>query len=265
MFKVLGNPIKQSLSPNIMQLFASQFNLVIDYQRLLVAENEFVKIIKQLQAQQYVGLNVTTPFKNQAYAVADKTTARADIVKNANTITFKNGKILADNTDGIGFIRDIANYVNLNPKLKVLLMGAGGAAAAVAASLANENISFYLANRSLDKAEQMCKTLNIANCTIDSIGSFKHLEFDLIINATSIGLVDKSEQFNLELQATKPFCYDLIYSLTTDTPFIKWAKNQGHNCADGFGMLVEQGAESFYCWHKKFPDTATVKKIIANN
>ncbi len=200
-------------------------------------------------------MNITLPFKQNAFALAAIKTARCTQAKAANTLWFNKNELYADNTDGIGLIRDLANHCELAGKT-VLVLGAGGAARGIIGPLIAAGIAgLTLVNRTQEKAKNLQADFSQIKCL-----AFAELKtsFDLIINATSASL--KDEQIGLSPFFLKPttLCYDLAYSQQDRTNFVQWAFEQGVKGIDGLGMLVEQAAEAFYIWHGLRPDAAEV-------
>lgn len=251
-YAVIGLPIKHSLSPLIHQQFAKQQGLIITYEALEVAQDFLETTITRCFCEATRGLNISSPYKELAYQLASTHTPRCRQAKAANTLWMQDGVLQADNTDGIGFIRDLSRYFDLNAK-RVLLLGAGGAARGVICGLLSENISeLAIFNRTATKAQALCdEFIKLTYCAdINTVGPY-----DLIINATSVGLIDDMMHLPSSLLAPATYCYDLVYSLNQTTPFVRWARQQGCLARDGLGMLIEQAAESFYRWHGVMPDT----------
>lgn len=252
---VFGYPIAHSLSPSIHQQFAEQCGVVLEYSKQLVNEAVFEEKVNVFFQQGGLGLNITLPFKERAYVMADCRTERCQQAGAANTLWMKNGLLHADNTDGIGFIRDIRRYLDLSEQ-SILILGAGGAARGVIGPLlACRPKLLTVANRTLERADALRDMfIGIETCELAKLAG----GYDLVINATSAGLKGQALPFADDLVASKPFCYDLSYQADSDTPFVHWAKQHGLQVVDGIGMLIEQAAESFYIWHGKYPDTSKI-------
>ncbi len=257
-YAVIGNPIEHSKSPLIHQAFARQFNKSIVYEKVLAPLDGFAATVTRLQAEGYLGANVTVPFKFEASKLCDGLSSRVIAMGSeaVNTLTFKNGFIRGDNTDGVGLRQDVE--VNLNFLLQgknVLILGAGGAAQGALLSLMGAK-SITVANRSLDKALQM--VTGIYDSFDASAVEYQDLKksFDLIINATSAGLTNSPLPLPDVIFGYQTLAYDMMYG--RDTPFMQQARAAGARVADGLGMLVEQAAEAFYLWHGLRPDTAPV-------
>ena len=257
---VMGNPIKHSKSPQIHAMFASQCRQDLHYQAVLVEPDSFTKALSLFQQQGGKGLNVTVPFKVDAWNELKHLSARAEKAAAVNTIWFDNeGKGHGDNTDGIGLINDLnANGIRLQDK-RVLILGAGGAVRGVLASLAGQDLKdLMVMNRTLSKAREL-QRLFVDEIEIQVCAYDEHIAVspDIIINATSAGLQGRLPPVRAELLAGT-ICYDMVYA-SEDTAFVSWAKANGAKLAlDGLGMLVEQAAESFYIWRNQRPQTKPV-------
>jgi shikimate dehydrogenase len=260
-YAVLGNPIAHSKSPLIHAEFAKQTAQNISYEAILAPLDGFAVTVQDLAVQGFKGANVTVPFKFEAFALCDNLSDRAFAAGAVNTLTFENGKINGDNTDGAGLINDIT--LNLGVALqaaRILLLGAGGAAQGVLLPLLNEQpASITIANRSLEKAHFMAQKMAAqhAVCNI-TISNYENLDgqFDVIINATSTGLSDTALPIPDAIFAKNCLAYDMMYG--RETPFMAQARANGAQVADGLGMLVAQAAEAFYIWRGVRPQTAPV-------
>ena len=264
-YAVIGNPIAHSKSPQIHRMFAEQTGQNISYEKLEAPLNGFAATVERLRENGYKGCNVTVPFKIEAFLGSRKRSPRALHAVAANTLMFRNGEVSADNTDGIGLIRDIQNNLGISiTDKRVLLIGAGGAAQGVLYPLLEQNPSLlHVANRTKEKAEIFITTPELA----EIIGrievrakAFSELygqQYDVIINATSAGLKDEMPAIPETIFAPGALAYDMMYG--KETPFMKFAREQGAAIvADGLGMLVEQAAESFYIWRGVRPETAPI-------
>ena len=252
-YALVGNPITHSLSPRIHRLFAEQTKQPISYEAIELSLDDFPAQIRELQQQGLKGLNVTVPFKQQAWEICQHTSSRGEQAGAVNTLVFMdNGDISGDNTDGAGLIRDlVCNHDTAIAQRKILILGAGGAArGALGPLLALQPESITIANRTLERAEKLALDFipvgQINPCSYDDLGPEK---FDLIINATAAGLSGQVPPIPEEVFDSNSICYDMMYNLDAPTAFVTWAKNHGVTTAiDGLGMLVEQAAESFYIW-----------------
>lgn len=260
-YAVMGNPIKHSKSPQIHKVFAEQTNQELSYVAKLVPMDGFQTAVKDFQKQNGRGLNITVPFKQEAYELVDELRPRAKLARAVNTLIFmKDGRIGGDNTDGIGMVRDILNnhYGQLTGK-RILLVGAGGAVRGVLGPLLHEQPQkVVIANRTVEKAMTLAKDFEDLGDV--SVSAFNRLsgEFDWIINGTAASLQGEVPPIPTEVIGDHTDCYDMMYS-NTITAFNAWANEQGaRNTYDGLGMLVEQAAESFRVWRGIMPDTRMV-------
>lgn len=265
-YAVIGNPIAHSKSPEIHAQFAAQCGIPLRYERVLAPVDGFAAAVDGLRAQGLCGCNVTVPFKLDAFAYATERSSDVLWAGAANTLSFKNECVTADNTDGVGLVRDITH--NLGVALqgkKVLLLGAGGAARGVLRPILNERpAGVVVKNRSLDKAHtwlaQIVQNTDFAQVTQGIVLSVQAwadetLEsYDVVINATASGLSDEFTSPSGVRLSKNALAYDMMYG--KQTGFMTWAQTQGAQVADGWGMLVEQAAASFQIWHGIAPDTA---------
>lgn len=262
-YRVFGNPIKQSRSPFIHQKFAEQTQVLLNYQSEYVEIGEFAQAVKQLIKIGGKGANVTAPFKEEAMALCDKLTERAKLAGAVNTLSFVNGEVWGDTTDGDGLVNDLlANDVVLKNK-KILLLGAGGAAKGVILPLLEQSPSkLVVANRTVSKAEaiiQQYPKYPIACCAFEEVTDHK---FDVIINATSAGLNGQALPIAEEVIQPNVICYDMTYGKTL-TPFLQLAEQRNASkLIDGLGMLVGQAAVSFAIWRNIQPDTKNVLALL---
>ncbi|MFA5825954.1 MAG: shikimate dehydrogenase [Gallionellaceae bacterium] len=258
-YAVIGHPISHSKSPLIHQAFAAQMHQDMSYEAIEAPLDGFNATIERLIGEGYRGCNVTVPFKFEAFKLCKQLTGRAQAAQAVNTLLFRDGAILGDNTDGAGLLTDIEQ--NLQCKLlfkKVLLMGAGGAAHGVIWQLFNAGATITVANRTVEKAQQMVAEFAAYGTVFAS--SYEALAgrtFDVVVNATSSSLADELPPLPNGLFAPQALAYDMMYG--KQTPFLKFAAEQGAaQMADGLGMLVEQAAEAFFKWREVRPDTAPV-------
>jgi shikimate dehydrogenase len=262
-YAVVGNPIAHSKSPLIHAAFAKQTNQEMSYERILAPLDGFDAMIKELIAQRYKGVNVTVPFKFEAFNLCDTLTDRAQAAGAVNTLTFKDNQINGDNTDGTGLVRDIThNLKHILHNKRTLLLGAGGAAEGVLQPLlACELGSLVIANRTIEKAERMISR-QVGALHQLSASTYADLNnpFDIIINATSAGLTDTTLPIANIIFAENGLAYDMMYG--RETPFMAQARANGAQVADGLGMLVEQAAEAFYIWRGVRPDTKPIIEMI---
>lgn len=257
-YAVVGHPVAHSQSPLIHAEFARQTGQDLTYARLLAPMDGFAEVVEAFRAGGGAGMNVTVPFKEQAFDLATKKTPRAQLAGAVNTFTFENGEVLGDNTDGTGLTRDLTANLGVSIKGKrVLLMGAGGAARGVIGPLLQEQpAALVLVNRTSEKAEQLAGVFDrgLAAC---GYGDLEGQRFDIVINATSASLAGHVPELPIAIFTADALAYDMMYGI--ETAFMTWAKQHGaKHIADGLGMLVEQAAESFYLWRGIRPETQTV-------
>jgi shikimate dehydrogenase len=259
-YAVLGNPIEHSKSPLIHAAFAKQAGHTIAYERILTPLNGFKNTVYTLIQKGYQGVNVTVPFKFEAYALCDIKSAHAYTAGAVNTLMFQHGKIYGHNTDGGGLVNDIKQNLNYQIKGKrILLLGAGGASQGVFQSLVDQSPALIVvANRTKIKAEQLVKKyVHYAHlCVACSFEELSHQQFDLIINATSTGLTNAALPITDDLFANNALAYDMMYG--HETPFMKQAKRSGATVADGLGMLIEQAALAYHVWRNVKPNTQLI-------
>lgn len=263
LYAVIGNPIAHSKSPLIHAAFAQQTHQSMQYTAILSAVDSFKNTLADFQRQGGKGLNITVPFKLEAYQLATHLTERAAIAQAVNTLTFERNEILGDNTDGVGLVRDIECNLGIPIATKrILLMGAGGAARGVILPLLELQPSrLAIVNRTPQKADAL-KQQFIAhgNILAGDYTSVSHQHFDIIINATSSSLNDALPELSPSAFAHTILAYDMMYGIEP-TRFLKFARQNGvQRIADGIGMLVEQAAESFFVWRGIRPQT---KPVIA--
>lgn len=247
----------------IHQQFASQLVLDVDYQAILSPLDNFTQVVDRFFVTGGHGCNVTVPFKEQAFKLCGHVSHAAKVAGAVNTLTIKEGVLCGDNTDGIGLVNDLRrNNVSLSG-IRVLLLGAGGAARGIILPLINAGVSaIVIANRTIEKAHQLASLVDpdiVSGCGLDDI---PEQSYDLIINASSAGLKGRGPTVSAELVQHSTVCYDMIYSAET-TAFCQWGNNSGaYLCIDGLGMLVEQAAESFRLWTGKQPNTLLTLTLL---
>jgi shikimate dehydrogenase len=256
-YAVIGNPITHSKSPFIFRAFAAQTGEDIEYVPLQAPLDGFADFIERVMDAGYKGVNVTAPFKQEAYNLANDLTYAARVSRSANMLTFEGDSILADSTDGDGLMQDIRFNlgISLIYQKKVLLIGAGGAARSIALQLSEEGTKLVIANRTVEKAMELASEYhNVEGCGFDTLSGRK---FDIVINATSTGFQDIELPLPVDIFADHALAYDIAYGRMT--PFMKFAETNGvSGVYDGLGMLVEQAAQSFYIWRGKHPDTHAI-------
>ena len=263
-YGVMGYPVSHSRSPVIHRLFALQTGENIQYELLQVTPQKLEAAIRQFQRTGGKGLNITVPHKTEVVKLCDHLSERASTAGAVNTLTFRDGEIHGENTDGIGLLRDLAINQGFSiDGANILILGAGGATRGILGPLLEmQPASLRIANRTLDKAEVLVEHFSssgpVSACRFDVIPVTE--KYDLVINATSAGVKGDKPPYPSAAVSHETFCYDLSYGLTP-TPFSLWARDQGaERSIMGWGMLVEQAAESFHIWRGVRPDTAPVLK-----
>lgn len=261
-YAVMGNPIAHSKSPRIHHLFAEQTGQLIGYDALLVEKDNFPAAVIEFMATGGKGLNITVPFKQEAWQIADTLSERAQRAGAVNTLWWnESGSLQADNTDGIGLVRDLTRNLSITLQDKtILLLGAGGAARGVLAPLLNEQpAGVHIANRTIERATELADSFaDLGMVQSSGFDSIDMRNFDIVINATAAGLEGQVPPLAAGVIGTNSVCYDMIYG-PEPTVFMQYAVQQGcQHAVDGLGMLVEQAAESFRLWRGIAPDTTPV-------
>ncbi|MGE8563532.1 MAG: shikimate dehydrogenase [Acinetobacter bohemicus] len=248
-FAVIGHPIEQSRSPELHHAFAQKTGIDLHYSKRLAPLDGFEANIKEFFAQGGVGMNVTVPFKEQAFAQCHVLTERAKIAKAVNTLWMQDGQLHGDNTDGQGLV-DAIQALNWNlDNTAILIIGAGGATRGVIYPLVQAGVKkIVIANRTLARAEQLVADLKdavpqatLATISLDNLSG----EFDLVINATSASLSGDA----LVLPETLQFKYAYEMAYGKPSSFLDQAKARGLPTSEGYGMLVGQAIESFSIWN----------------
>ncbi|HSN51140.1 MAG TPA: shikimate dehydrogenase [Woeseiaceae bacterium] len=266
-YGVMGYPVAHSRSPVIHQLFAQQTGQDMRYELLRVAPEKLEEAVRQFQRTGGKGLNITVPHKRAVFRLVDHLSERASTAGAVNTLTFRNNEIYGDNTDGIGLLRDLVVNVGLNLEgASLLILGAGGATRGIIGPLLEMQPRLVcIANRTLSRAEDLAERFvtrgPVRACSFDDVPVAEPC--DLVINATSAIHGGEMPPYPEAAISPATFCYDLSYSLHP-TPFCKWALEHGAaHALMGWGMLVEQAAESFHIWRGVRPDTKPVLKQIS--
>ena len=271
-YAVIGNPIAHSKSPLIHAEFAKQTGQDMSYEALLAPVDGFANEVTAFRNQGGRGMNVTLPFKLDAFELATEKSPRALDAGAVNMLKFSADSIFGDNTDGVGLTRDITQNLGISIRDKrVLLIGAGGAARGVIYPLLQEGpLSLALANRSFDKARELISRyfqISFFKRTHLAALPFADLageSFDIVINASSASVTDQALPLPANLFARGSLAYEMMYGKGR-TPFLKFAREDGAaKACDGLGMLVEQAAESFYLWRGVRPDTQFVLNRLKN-
>ncbi|MBF0751998.1 MULTISPECIES: shikimate dehydrogenase [unclassified Pasteurella] len=256
-YAVWGNPISQSLSPLIQGKFAAQTQQAMTYEAKLGDLDTFEQQLATFFSQGAKGCNVTAPFKTRAYQLADEHSERARLAQACNTMKkLADGRLYADNTDGIGLVTDLERLNWIKPNQRILILGAGGATQGVLLPLLQAQQNIVLANRTLAKAEALAEIFQpygeIQAVAMDKI---PRQSYNLIINATSAGLSGSTAPVSADILKLGHAFYDMQYAKGSDTPFVVFCKSLGlTNISDGLGMLVAQAAHSFHLWRGVMPD-----------
>jgi shikimate dehydrogenase len=264
-YAVFGNPIAHSKSPLIHAAFAKQTEQNLTYSAECVPLDGFSQQVGDFFKKGGKGLNVTVPFKLEAFALAQSQTERAEIAGAINTLWIgKCGTLSGDNTDGVGLLRDITinQLFDIKGK-KILILGAGGAVRGIVSPLLSANPQqIIIANRTLSKAAELAtlEPKTMKSCEFDDLNGET---FDLIINGVSSGLHGEMPNLPNNMFKNNALAYDMVYG-NQATPFMKWAENQHVKAVDGVGMLVEQAAEAFFIWRGIRPETLPVIKYLKN-
>ncbi len=264
-YRVFGNPIAQSKSPQIHQQFAEQTGESLTYEKQLVDVEGFSAAAKQFFADGGKGLNITVPFKLDAFEFATQLTERAQNAGAVNTLkVLEEGSILGDNTDGQGLVSDMVDNLGWSLEGKnILVLGAGGAVRGVLQPLLEQSPArVVIANRTIAKALTLVREFKRYG-KVQACGfvDLNEQQFDVVINGTSASLSGDLPPLPDMLLGEDAVCYDMMYG-AEPTVFMQWAKQQGaKDIADGLGMLVGQAAEAFYVWRGVKPQ---VKPVITS-
>lgn len=258
-YAVIGNPVAHSKSPEIHALFARQTGQDIEYTRLLSPLDSFSTTVMRFVREGGHGMNVTVPFKFDAFDLSSQLTSRAKMAGAVNTLRFDGATIYGDNTDGAGLVADITRNAGI-PLFdsRILLLGAGGAAYGVMLPLLEQKPGFVqLANRNESKAKELADRFSgYGKIAASSYAELKD-SFDVVINATSAGLQAAMPPVPSAVFHENTLALDMVYA-DNPTLFMIFASQHGAKVRDGFGMLVEQAAESFFVWRGVRPDTKSV-------
>lgn len=260
-YAVMGNPISHSKSPAIHTRFAAETAEAVNYTAIQVDPGGFAQAVGNFHAAGGKGLNITVPFKQEAWSLVDSMSLRAQRAGAVNTIKFDDNQLYGDNTDGVGLVNDLVknNKLELTGK-QILLMGAGGASRGVLIPLLEQKPALIMiVNRTTDKALDLANQFSdigkIRGCGYEALQGKK---FDIVINATAASLSGEVPPLPSDIFADNGVAYDMMYA-SEPTSFLKWSALHGAvKNIDGLGMLVEQAAESFFIWRNVRPETLAV-------
>lgn len=263
-YAVFGNPVSHSQSPWIHARFAEQTGQHMEYGRQEVPLDAFADAVRAFFREGGKGLNITVPFKQEAWKLCQERSSRAESAGAVNTLLQRaDGQLFGENTDGIGLVRDLRDNLGLELAGKrLLILGAGGAVRGVLQPLLKAGVaSITIANRTVSRAEALA---NACGTPVRASGypELANQQFDLVINGTSTGLHGGMPELPDGLLADGAAAYDMVYG-AGPTPFMAWARQQGAALvSDGLGMLVEQAAESFRIWRGVTPETGPVIRAL---
>jgi shikimate dehydrogenase len=264
-YAVFGQPIAHSLSPRIHALFAAEAGIALDYRAIEADRAHFATALEAFAQTGGRGANVTLPLKQDALTLSAEISERARRCGSVNTLTRHGDGWHGDSTDGAGLLRDLRERHAFDPHARsCILLGAGGAARAVAFALADAGVErLAIANRTHERARELADAIDgtsieaIEWATLERAGAF-----DLVLHATAAGHGNEALVLPETLIAAQTLCYDLSYG-TAATAFLRWSRNAGaRRASDGLGMLIEQAAESFAIWHARRPETAPVFAVL---
>tara|TARA_B100001996_G_scaffold103341_1_gene77637 strand:- start:1571 stop:2365 length:795 start_codon:yes stop_codon:yes gene_type:complete len=257
-YLVIGNPIEHSLSPRLHNYWINQNKIKAIYDKKLINDKEIKDTISQIKTGDITGVNVTVPFKKSVIPYLEKLSPEANASQSVNTIYLEDNKITGHNTDIAGFELSLRYHKYDVKDKKVLILGAGGVAPSIILGLKKMSASqIMLCNRTKSKAENLKKIYN----DLDIVNWGDVPEFDMIVNATSVGLKKNEEiDINFQKSGSNKFYYDVIYN-PRETMFLKKAKEQGNIAENGIMMFIYQAHQAFTIWHKVMPkiDEETLK------
>ncbi len=259
-FLVIGNPLKHSLSPKLHGYWIEKNNIKATFEKKEINENEIENLISKIKEEEIYGMSVTKPFKKSVIPFLDKLTPLAEKLQSVNTIYRENKKIVGHNTDIGGFELSVKK-INFDIKnKKIFILGAGGVVPSIILGLQNMNVDkIFLSNRTRQKGESLKKIFP----NIELVEWGKIPNFDMIVNATSLGLKDTDEiKLDYEKIGSNKLFYDVIYN-PSPTNFLKKAKEFGNKTEDGKMMFIYQAHQAFTIWHKIMPiiDEESIKLL----
>ena len=250
-FLVIGNPIEHSLSPRLHNYWIKNNNINAVYEKQKLIENDLERIISQVREKKINGINVTVPFKKAVISYLDELTVEANKTQSVNTIYLKNNKLVGDNTDIIGFQKSVEDFKYDLDNKEVFILGAGGVVPSIIFALIKMKVSkIIISNRTREKADVLKNSFK----NIEIVDWGKAPNFDMIINATSLGL-KKEDRINVDFLSTikNKFFYDVIYN-PQETNFLKVGKELGNRTLNGKMMFIYQALSAFYLWHGLKPN-----------
>ena len=260
-FAVIGKPVAHSMSPQIHNFFAAQFDFKnYSYKKILSSKENLKETVNDFFRNGGSGLNITVPFKVDAYNLCDILDETASQCGSVNTLKSELGKIKGYNTDGQGFIDDLIKKNICINNSTILILGAGGSAMSIANSLLRESIESKISilNRTISNADKLVDYFSNNNLQIHKTGSV----YDLVINTTPISMSGDKVTFPNNFIKPSTICYDLFYS-KQQTTFQEWSNRNGIEiCYDGLGMLIEQAKHSFTIWNNKIPDVNSLEEQL---
>ena len=255
-FGIIGNPIKHSLSPVLHEYWFKKYNINADYSVIEASDNELPKIIKEVKQGNYSGINVTLPFKQKIINHIDKIVNDAELAGSVNTVLLDNDNtVIGENTDVYGLQAAYLKEIDNSPSKKALIIGAGGVSPSVILSIKKSGIkNIYITNRTNEKCIFLKRKFNFLNIISWEDLKTEVKNFDIIINATSLGLKN-GEDFNFNFSDTKNelIYIDTIYN-PLETKTFKYLKEEGRRVFNGLDMFIYQGQKSFYLWNKINPE-----------
>jgi len=248
-YLVIGNPIDHSLSPKLQNWWIKEYKINATYDKIQLEDHEIKNFIQDIKRQKIAGCNVTVPFKKTVIPFLDKLSSEAQQTQSVNTITFDNGDLIGHNTDIAGFDTAIRK-LNFSVKgKKVLILGAGGVVPSIIFALKNMHVQeIIISNRTREKAENLRVLFN--DLKILDWGSLT--DFNMVINATSLGLNNEKINLNFSSLGHDKLFYDVIYN-PHETHFLKMGKQLGYKTENGKTMFIYQALEAFKLWHKIEP------------
>jgi shikimate dehydrogenase len=274
---IFGNPLSTTMSPLMHNTMFLQMDLDYLYIPFEVKEDAFGETVKSMKYFNFVGGNVTSPYKTKVIEYLDEIDEKAEIIGAVNTLTLNNGVLKGFNTDGDGLVESLRYEKNVDPKgSRFIILGSGGAARAIVMTLAYEGAAkIYIANRTFNKASELANEVNaIKNCAeaveLKSSEIQRYIpDADVIINTTKVGMYPHVDETPIEIKVTnnKLVACDIVYS-PIQTKFLQSMTQQGCEIVTGVGMLVNQGAEAFKIWTGRMPPRdqlyALVKETLQN-